>query len=71
MVENNGGESVSVPRELVDALKSRIRGSAFPSVEAFVLFVLARLAEGRVEAPFSAEEEEKLKERLRSLGYLD
>jgi hypothetical protein len=67
----NDGARLSLPTDLVKSLRDRIRGSAFPSVEAFVLFVLARLAEATPDEPFSAEEERQLKERLRSLGYID
>jgi hypothetical protein len=69
--EPNGDGRVEIPPDLLEALKTRLRGSAFPSVESFVLFVIARLAESRSGSPFSEEEEAKLKERLRGLGYLD
>jgi hypothetical protein len=40
-------------------------------VDAFTAFVLARLLESPNEVPFSAEDEAKIRERLRSLGYID
>ncbi len=55
----------------MDAVSARIRGSSFESVDAFVTFVLARLIEGTSESAFSEEDERRLKERLRSLGYID
>jgi hypothetical protein len=60
-----------IPEEVAVALEERIRGSSFASVDAFVTFVLARLAEPASEGGFSEEEERALKERLRSLGYID
>jgi Arc/MetJ-type ribon-helix-helix transcriptional regulator len=63
--------SIQLPEDLVAAVAERIRGSSFESVDAFVAFVLARLTEERGEAAFSEEDERRLKERLRSLGYID
>ncbi|MGI0071781.1 MAG: CopG family transcriptional regulator [Thermoplasmata archaeon] len=60
-----------LPADVVRGLEERIRGSSFDSVDAFVAFVLARLLESGGETPFSAEDEKALKERLRSLGYID
>ncbi|MGI0131673.1 MAG: CopG family transcriptional regulator [Thermoplasmata archaeon] len=62
---------IAIPEELAQGLEERIHGSGFASVDAFVGFVLARLLENRSEVPFSEEEEARLRERLRSLGYID
>jgi Arc/MetJ-type ribon-helix-helix transcriptional regulator len=62
---------VQLPEELVRALEARIQGSSFDSVDAFVSFVLARLLEEPRDAVFSEEDERHLKEKLRSLGYID
>jgi len=62
---------VRLPAEIVRAVEERIRGSSFESVDAFVTFVLARLLEQSGETAFSEEDERVLKERLRSLGYID
>jgi Arc/MetJ-type ribon-helix-helix transcriptional regulator len=62
---------IKLPDELVRAIETRIRGSSFGSVDAFVAFVLARLLEEPSDAVFSEEDERQLKERLRSLGYID
>jgi len=63
--------TVELPEELVRSVEARIRGSAFDSADAFVAFVLARLLEEPSGAAFSEEDERLLKERLRSLGYID
>ena len=66
-----GQRSLSIPEETAAGIEARIRGSGFRSVDAFVAFVLARLLERSGEVPFSEEDERRLKERLRSLGYID
>jgi len=63
--------SVQLPEELVAALEERFHGTAFDSVDAFIEFVLARLLDEPGTTGFSEEEERSLKERLRSLGYID
>jgi Arc/MetJ-type ribon-helix-helix transcriptional regulator len=63
--------SVQLPQEVVAAIERRIAGSGFTSVDAFIAFVLARLIEAPASEPFSEEEERRLRERLRSLGYID
>jgi hypothetical protein len=63
--------SVRIPEEVALAIERRIAGSGFASVDAFVGFVLARLMEGQSREPFSEEDERRLRERLRSLGYID
>jgi Arc/MetJ-type ribon-helix-helix transcriptional regulator len=63
--------AIRLPDELVRAIEARIRGSSFDTVDAFVTFVLSRLLEEPGEPAFSEEDERQLKERLRSLGYID
>lgn len=63
--------TLHIPEETARQLEARLKGSAFDSVDAFVGFVLARLLEEPGGPGLSEEEEQKLKERLRSLGYID
>lgn len=67
--------TVSIPIQLHSKIKGRIEGTGFTSVSDYVTYVLrevlASLEEEEKEKPFSREEEEKVKERLRALGYLD
>ncbi len=63
--------TISLPSEVVRALERRMQGTSFESVDAFVTFVLERLLEQPGEGPFSAEDERLLRDRLRSLGYID
>jgi len=63
--------SVRIPEELAKKLEARLEGTAFDSVDAFVAFVLGRLLEEHGGPGFTEEDERVLKERLRSLGYID
>ncbi len=63
--------ALRIPEETVVALEARMKGSSFPTVDEFAAFVLARLLEQSGEPGFSEEDERALKERLRSLGYID
>jgi hypothetical protein len=63
--------TIAIPEETARAISARLRGSSFESVDAFVAFVLARLVDQPSETPFSEEDERRLRERLRSLGYID
>ena len=70
-VPDRPSTAVRLPDELVRAIEARIQHSSFDSVDAFVTFVLARLLEEPDASAFSEEDERRLKERLRSLGYID
>jgi hypothetical protein len=64
--------AIRIPEEVARELEQRIQGSGFETVDSFVSFVLARLLEHPPgETPFSEEEERQIKDRLRSLGYID
>jgi hypothetical protein len=70
---------IEIPEDLVKKLQKRVDSTdEFDSVEAYVIYILKQVVE-RLETEnkedekpaFSEEDEEKVKERLRSLGYLD
>jgi Arc/MetJ-type ribon-helix-helix transcriptional regulator len=68
--------TVSIPTPLHDKIKKRIQNTGFNSVSSFVTYVLRQLEssieeEKKTKTPFSKEDEEKIKERLRALGYID
>ena len=63
--------AIRIPEEVARDIEERIQNSSFGSVDVFVAFVLARLLEQSHDAGFSEEDEKALKERLRSLGYID
>ena len=62
---------IRIPEPIAQALEARMKGSAFADLDAYVGFILARLLDAPSDAPFSEEDERKLRERLRSLGYID
>lgn len=66
--------SVFIPTPLFEKIRERIKGTGFTSVSSYVVYVLREiLAEEESESkePFTKEDEERVKERLRSLGYID
>ena len=65
-------KTVSLPAELYGKIEQRIVGTEFDSVDEYVNFVLAEVfKEEEAETSFSKEDEEEVKRRLKSLGYLD
>jgi len=63
--------TVSLPTFLVEKIKKRIKTSGFPSVSSYVAYVLREIeASGNKKQAFSKKDEEKIKKKLRDLGYL-
>jgi len=66
--------AVYISKDLYEEIKKRVdsSGGEFKSVEEYVEFVLSEIVKEEEEEEFeySPEEEEKIKERLRGLGYL-
>ena len=64
--------TVSIPVPLFKKVEERIKGTGFTSVSSYVTYVLREVvSEEEEEEPFSKEDEERVKDRLRALGYLD
>ncbi|MCK5290594.1 MAG: CopG family transcriptional regulator [Thermoplasmata archaeon] len=65
--------TVSIPTPLFQKIQDRIKGTGFTSVSSYVAYVLREVIteEPDEEQPFSKEDEERIKDRLRALGYLD
>ena len=66
--------TISIPLQLAEKIKERIKGTGFNSVSSYVTYVLRQVISGTAEKrdePFSEEDERKVKERLKGLGYLD
>ncbi len=67
--------TVSIPVELAENIERRIEGTGFHSVSSYVTYVLRQvissIEEDERREVFSKEDEEKIKERLRGLGYLE
>ncbi len=66
-------KEVSIPASLYEKIEEKIKGSDIDSVSRYVIKILEESlskGEGTAES-LSKEDEEKVKERLRALGYLD
>ena len=63
---------ISIPKSLFEKIKERIKGTDFSSVSGYVIYVLKEvLSEEEDQKEFSKEDGEKIKERLRALGYIN
>ena len=68
--------TISIPTQLAEKIKKRIKGTGFHSLSSYATYVLREVISGvedeeEDDEAFSKEDEEKVKDRLRSLGYLD
>ena len=66
-------KTIEIPETLYDRVSARIKGTEFASVSDYVARVIReRLAVEENEKPsgYTKEEEEKVKQRLKALGYL-
>ena len=65
-------KSVEIPESLYNRIETRLKGTGFASVSEYVSFVLRERmnAEESSKAVYSKEDEEKIKARLKDLGYL-
>ncbi|KXA93200.1 CopG family transcriptional regulator [candidate division MSBL1 archaeon SCGC-AAA259E19] len=68
-----GKKDVSISDSIYDRIKERVEGTGFDSVDEYVEYVLREVVEEEEEEeePYTEEDEEKVKERLRALGYMD
>ncbi|HDZ17316.1 hypothetical protein LCGC14_0916850 [marine sediment metagenome] len=68
--------TVSIPKPLADKVKERMKGTGFASVSSYVTYILRQVLssiekEEHSKQAFTKEEEDKVKQRLRDLGYID
>ena len=66
--------TVSIPTTLFNKIKDRIMDTGFTSVSSYVTYVLREIISEDIEEekdPFTTEDEDRVKQRLRALGYLD
>ena len=63
--------TITIPKPLADKVKDVIENSGFNSVSSFVTYVLRQImSEASSEEPFTKEDEEMVKSRLKALGYI-
>ncbi len=65
--------SISIPTSLHKKIEESIKGTDVSSVSAYIVKILRETLSKEEAKPevFNAEEEEKVKERLKALGYID
>lgn len=65
--------NISIPTSLYKKLEEKIKDTEFTSVSSYVTKVLRESLSkgGETQQPLSKEDEEKVKERLKALGYID
>jgi Arc/MetJ-type ribon-helix-helix transcriptional regulator len=66
--------TVSIPESLRKRMESIIQGSGFKSVSDYVTYVLREVVamheEEKLSQPFDKEDVERIKSRLKALGYI-
>jgi len=69
--KRNGKEftDIAIPTTLYKKIEEKIKGTEFPSVASYVAKVMDDSLSQ--EQAFSKEDEEKVKDRLKALGYID
>jgi hypothetical protein len=65
--------NIAIPAELYQEIEAKIKNTDIASVQDYVIKVLKdSLPKGEKEGEgLSSEEEDKVKERLKALGYMD
>jgi len=74
MTEDKKYTTISIPTPLANKIKKRIEGTGFTSLSSYTTYVLREVLSGieeEKEEAFSKEDEKRVKDRLRALGYLD
>jgi len=70
-LSGNDSASVTIPKRLLEKIQKKILNTSFSSASEYVTYLLEKELSGTEdEEVFSKEDEEKVKERLRRLGYL-
>jgi len=64
--------TVTIPKKLYDVLEQEIKNTGFSSVSSYITFVLRELLVNKSSesGPFTKEDEERVRKRLRALGYI-
>ena len=71
----NKNITISLPEELEEKLKNKIKETNFDSISDYLIYILKQVLEketesSRKEQPYSEEEEQAVKNRLKELGYI-
>ena len=69
--EGDKPKSIEISNHLFERINDKIRKTRFSSVSEYLIYLIEKdLAETDDSTDLSKEDEEKIKQRLRSLGYL-
>ena len=69
--EDNQSVPIVIPKKLFERINKKIKNTQFSSVSEYVTSIIeTELNTGEEDEVFSKEDEEAIKKRLRSLGYL-
>ncbi len=71
-MEEKKVKQIEIPASLYRNIESRIKDTGFQSVDSYVTYVLRKvLSEDMETESLSEDEENRIRERLKSLGYLE
>lgn len=73
MTEEKRFTTISIPSHLADKIKKQIKDTGFTSLSSYVTYILREVLSSSEEKEkvFSKDDEKRIKNKLRSLGYLD
>ena len=76
ILADSDGTPLSIPNDLAEELKKRAEDKGFSSLSNYVVYILRQVIsridqEQKKDEAASEEDEEKIKDRLRKMGYLE
>jgi Arc/MetJ-type ribon-helix-helix transcriptional regulator len=65
--------SIPIPNSLIEKIENRIKEREFASVSEYILYVLEQVVQEDtdIEETITEDNEKKVKEKLRALGYFE
>lgn len=65
-------KKVEIPEKMYEKIQNKIEGTSFENISEYVTYVLREvLGDEEEEQEFTEDDEKKVKERLKALGYMD
>lgn len=61
--------SIAIPKKLFEKLSTKMKSANVETVSKYVTYILEKQLSSEEENVFSEEEKERIKDRLRRLGY--
>lgn len=71
MSRTDDHESVALPTSVYDAVESRVGETEFESVDEYVTFCLEEIVQATTDGSAANVDEQEVKQRLESLGYVE